>query len=129
MEDCPDKKDLGNRLKALRKKAGFTSRSAFAEKAGLPATIYSEYEQGRTRLTYENAWKIADALGISLDELGGRDWPRGGAASLSSPERALLENYRLCGDSGRSTVDEVARLTALASGEALSHPSPLARAS
>lgn len=129
MEDVPDKKALGKRLQAVRKAGGFKNAASLAEKVGISKAQYVSYEQGQSRLSYEVAWKIADALGISLDELGGRDWPRGGAASLSSPERALLENYRLCGDSGRSTVDEVARLTALASGEALSPPDQIAQAS
>lgn len=105
MEDCPDKKVLGKRLRNLRKRAGFRSAQAFAEELGLKPTSYAEYEQGRSRLSYENAWKIADALHISLDELGGRTWPPGMAADAG--ESQLLEAYRDLNEEGRDAAVNV----------------------
>lgn len=109
MNDCPDKKELGKRLRALRKDAGYTNRAAFAEDAGLPATIYSEVEQGRTRLSYENAWKIADVLGISLDELGGRDWPGAGSAEDDPERRELMGYFDDLNEEGREAAVQVVR--------------------
>lgn len=105
MEDCPDKKDLGVRVRTLRTSAGFKSRDALSEATGLPVAIISEVEQGRTRLSYENAWKIADALHISLDELGGRTWPPGMAADAG--ESQLLEAYRDLNEEGRDAAVNV----------------------
>ena len=79
--------ELGDRLRMLRKEAGFRSAKAFAEFAGFTTAGYTEYERGRRGLSYEKAWKIADALDISLDELGGRQWPPEGTAAPADPMR------------------------------------------
>lgn len=119
MDECPDKKELGKRLRMLRKKAGFRSAKAFAEFAGFTTTGYAEFEQGRSRLTYEKAWKIADALGISLDELGGRQWPPEGAAASEDPMREeLVRCYDASTAENRHSLVVAARNAALASGEA-----------
>lgn len=106
MSECPDKIELGKRLRALRKRAGFRSAKAFAEYAGFTTTGYAEFEQGRSRLTYEKAWKIADALGISLDELGGREWPPSGA-SIDPRRRAMIESYDALTDDGKTLASEM----------------------
>lgn len=118
MNECPDKKELGKRLRMLRKKAGFRSAKAFAEFAGFTTTGYAEFEQGRSRLTYEKAWKIADALGISLDELGGRQWPPEGAASTDPMREELVRCYDASTAENRHSLVVAARNAALASGEA-----------
>ncbi|MBM6784444.1 helix-turn-helix transcriptional regulator [Enorma massiliensis] len=105
MSECPDKIELGKRLRALRKRAGFRSAKAFAEFAGFTTTGYAEFEQGRSRLTYEKAWKIADALGISLDELGGREWPRSGV-SADPRRRAMIDSYDALTDDGKTLASE-----------------------
>lgn len=106
MNECPDKKEIGARLRALRKRAGYRSAKAFADLLGFPVTRYSEYEQGRIGLSYENAWKIADALGISLDELGGREWPPSGA--VADPRRqAMLDSYDALTDDGKTLASEM----------------------
>ena len=107
MDECPDKKELGERLRMLRKEAGFRSAKAFAESAGFTTTGYTEYEQGRRGLSYENAWKIADALGISLDELGGRQWPPEGASAPEPGEASLISAYRDLSDEGREVAVNV----------------------
>ena len=106
MSECPDKIELGKRLRALRKRAGFRSAKAFAEFAGFTTTGYAEFEQGRSRLTYEKAWKIADAQGISLDELGGREWPPSGVAA-DPRRRAMIESYDSLTDDGKTLASEM----------------------
>ena len=118
MDECPDKKELGKRLRMLRKKAGFRSAKAFAEFAGFTTTGYAEFEQGRRRLTYEKAWKIADALGISLDELGGRQWPPEGASASDPMREELVRCYDASTAENRHSLVVAARNAALASGEA-----------
>ena len=105
MSGCPDKKEIGARLRMLRKRAGYRSAKSFAEVAGFSTTGYAEYEQGRRGLSYENAWKIADALGISLDELGGREWPPSGA-SADPRRRAMVDAYDALTDDGKTLASE-----------------------
>lgn len=63
-------------LQTLRRKAGYASARAFAERLGIPAPTYAKYErQPETpdnRIPMGAAWKIADALGCSIDVVVGR---------------------------------------------------------
>jgi transcriptional regulator with XRE-family HTH domain len=64
---------LAKRLKELRKKAGW-SQQKLAEKAGLSYNTITKIEQGvATMPTIQTMIKIADAFGITLDELVGRN--------------------------------------------------------
>ncbi len=63
---------IAKRLKELRKKAGW-SQQKLAEKAGLSYNTITKIEQGAaTKPTIQTMIKIADAFGISIDELVGR---------------------------------------------------------
>lgn len=95
---APNQKQLGKNLQAVRKLHGYKSAKAFAEFLGIKPTAYVEYEQGRVALTYETAWAIADALRITLDELGGREFAAAAASpsDLSHDESVLVGNYRAC---------------------------------
>lgn len=63
---------MKKRLKQLRKKAGW-SQQKLAEKAGLSYNVITKIEQGiAKRPSIQTMVKLADALGISLDELVGR---------------------------------------------------------
>lgn len=64
---------------------------------------YTDYEQGRRKFTFEAAWKFADELGVSLDELAGREWPRP-PTSLASEESRLLALYRDTDQRGRAAI-------------------------
>ena len=63
-------------LQNLRRKAGYASARAFAERLGIPAPTYAKYErQPETpdnRIPMGAAWKIADVLGCSIDVVVGR---------------------------------------------------------
>lgn len=60
---------LAKRLKELRKKSGW-SQQKLAEKSGLSYNTITKIEQGAaTLLTIQTIIKIADAFGISIDEL------------------------------------------------------------
>jgi len=64
---------LAKRLKELRKKAGW-SQQKLAEKACLSYNTITKIEQGvATMPTIQTMIKIADAFGITLDELVGRN--------------------------------------------------------
>lgn len=133
----PDDKWIGSHLQAARKKAGFKSAKAFAEHMGMNVYTYTDYEQGRHTIDAERLWQFADALGASMDDVAGRPWPPEGAESpspaLDAAEAALVADYRRCGLTGRATVENVARASAIASGEggradALPTPPPSRRA-
>lgn len=64
---------LSKRLKELRNKSGW-SQQKLAEKAGLSYNTITKIEQGAaTKPTIQTMIKIADAFGITLDELVGRN--------------------------------------------------------
>ena len=64
---------IAKRLKELRKKTGW-SQQKLAEKSGLSYNTITKIEQGAaTKPTIQTMIKIADAFGISLDELVGRE--------------------------------------------------------
>lgn len=88
------RKMIGKRLQQLRKRAGYRSAASFAAALGVKTNTYTTYEQGKASFSYERAWEMADLLGVSLDELGGREWPPGGARSLTGEERSLVDSFR-----------------------------------
>jgi transcriptional regulator with XRE-family HTH domain len=65
---------MGNRLKSLRRGAGLT-QPQLAEAAGVPLWTLRAWEQARRTPLFDAAVKLADALGVSLDELAGRPTP------------------------------------------------------
>ena len=63
---------LAKRIKELRKKSSW-SQQKLAEKAGVSYNTITKIEQGAATMpTIQTMIKIADAFGISLDDLVGR---------------------------------------------------------
>lgn len=83
-------KQIGSHLQKTRKAAGFKSAKAFAEHIGMSKDTYTGYEQGRISLSYERAWEFADALGCTLDEVGGRKAPE---RLYADPRQAALNGH------------------------------------
>lgn len=63
---------IAQRLVRLRKEAGL-SQAQMSEKLGISQPVVSDYERGTTRLHGELILKVADILGVSADELLGRE--------------------------------------------------------
>ena len=61
---------IGERIKQARKKAGLTQKE-LAEKTGLATGTIQQYEYNQYKPKFENAQRIADALGVSLNALVG----------------------------------------------------------
>lgn len=63
----------------LRDEARLT-QGELAERAGISKRSVAAYESGEAQPTLSLAIRLADALGVSLDELAGREAPERGAA-------------------------------------------------
>jgi transcriptional regulator with XRE-family HTH domain len=59
---------LGNRIRELRRKQGF-SQESFADHCGLHRTYMGGIERGEHNLTIQTALTIAKGLGITLSKL------------------------------------------------------------
>ena len=59
---------MGERIKHLRKDLGI-SQEKFALSIDMDRTYYASVERGRRNISIKNIAKIADGLGISLEEL------------------------------------------------------------
>jgi transcriptional regulator with XRE-family HTH domain len=66
---------MGKRIQKLRLGLGL-SQSQLAKKAGVATVTIQAWEHGRRTPLLSAAVPLADALGVSLDELAGRKWPR-----------------------------------------------------
>lgn len=105
------RKQIGKSLQSMRKAAGYRSAKAFAERLGMNVASYTDYEQGRTGLSIERAWEIADILECSLDELGGRNFtPPGMQPTFADPYQAELNAcYEASTPDGKSVILGTAR--------------------
>ena len=61
-------KALGQRIRELRSKQGY-SQEAFADKCGVHRTFMGTIERGESNLSFQNIFKVATHLGVSLSEL------------------------------------------------------------
>jgi len=62
-----DLKRLGDRIKSLRVKAGFTNYEYFAYKHEIPRAQFGRYERGED-LRYSSLLKVIRAFGITVEE-------------------------------------------------------------
>ena len=73
--DIGSSKIVSKNVKKFRQQAGL-SQDQMARKAGMPYSTYLKIENGTTpNPSIQNVLNIADALGISLDELVGKKPP------------------------------------------------------
>ena len=59
---------FAKRIRELRVKAGY-SQEKFALEINMDRTYYSSVEAGRRNISLRNIKKIADGLGVTLEEL------------------------------------------------------------
>ena len=70
--DIVSSKILSHNIKRLREQAGF-SQDQMARKANMPYSTYLKIEHGTTpNPSIQNVLNIAEALGVTLDALVGR---------------------------------------------------------
>jgi len=59
---------LGQRLRALRKQRGLTQEEV-GERAGVNPRYYAEVERGQRNISVGSLQKIADGLGLTLEDI------------------------------------------------------------
>ena len=65
--------NVKDRLKSLRRDAGYTSMPEFCHAAGISFNTYQNYESGKRIPTTEMLIKIANFYGVTIDYVLGRD--------------------------------------------------------
>lgn len=58
---------MGDRIRDLRKKAGYTSQETFAHDAEIPRALYGKYEKG-SNITIASLYRILQYHDISFEE-------------------------------------------------------------
>lgn len=107
-------------LKQVRERCGYTQKQ-LADELGVKVATYRTWEQGSVKLTLENAFNIANALGCTPNDLC--DWyathprERPRQARLDPEREALLANYDRCTPERRERILMDAREKALLSQE------------
>lgn len=66
-------KTIKGSLAYERKQAGYTQRQV-AEEIGVDSGTIGGWELGDGAVGFEQAWRLADLYGISLDQLAGRQY-------------------------------------------------------
>ncbi len=85
-----DFRAIGNKLLAIRKKAGLT-QSEVAEAANLSDRTYADIERGTVNMRIETVLKICEALHITPDAVLTEDNP-----NLSAKQAGLIEELDKC---------------------------------
>ena len=62
---------IGTNLRALREMRGLSLADVAAKVDGVKADSLCNWEKGKTGISYESAWKLADFYGVSLEALRG----------------------------------------------------------
>ena len=60
---------VGKSLQELRRDAGYRSVREFAEACGITQSSMTRYEREPDNIPIKSAWKIADVLGCSVDDI------------------------------------------------------------
>lgn len=111
------------KLQEMRKRAGYRSAQAFAEHIGMNVGTYTNYEQGKRRLTLEQAREFCDELHCTLDELAGRDFHPPGEVVSDPFEQELVGCYRGSTAEGKANILGNARGQAALSQNGAERPS------
>ena len=94
---------FGDKLKQLRLAANMTQEQ-LAEKCGMKKQNISRYENSDREPNIRTAKKMADALGVSLEELIVEPNPSVQPDGLSSDEINLIDDYRQLSSQGKEYI-------------------------
>lgn len=84
---------------------------------GMSSGAISSYMNGKRVPSIANAITIAESLGVTLDELVGREPTRYAPPPLTKDEEALLDDYRNCTPTSKEKIDEYAEFQSAKSKE------------
>lgn len=62
------KEEIGNCIVAARGRNRI-SRNELARRTGIPESTLKNYENAQTKISLQNAWRIADAFSTGIDDL------------------------------------------------------------
>lgn len=96
-----DFREIGNKLLAIRKKAGLT-QSEVAEAANLSDRTYADIERGTVNMRIETILKICEALHITPDTLLTEENP-----VLSAKQSELFDELDKCTAKQKETALEL----------------------
>ncbi|MBS7397436.1 MAG: helix-turn-helix transcriptional regulator [Ruminiclostridium sp.] len=96
-----DFRTIGNKLLAIRKKAGLTQYEV-AEKANLSDRTYADIERGTVNMRIETVLKICEALNITPDAVLTEENP-----NLIAKQSELLSELDKCTDRQKETALEL----------------------
>jgi len=115
------------RIKHLREEAGMTQTDLAKALKKAPRTI-TAWELGESYPKADSIWAMAELFGTDPDDLMGwwEEHERPALAqALDPPEARLVGNYRASSAPARQALEELARTSALARGEAEEEAFPL----
>ncbi len=93
-----DLRMIGNKLLAIRKRAGLT-QAEVAEAAGLSDRTYADIERGTVNMRTETILRICNVLHITPDEVLTEE-----NTSLSARQEELWERLNACSPKDRETA-------------------------
>lgn len=93
-----DFSDIGNKLLAIRKRAGMTQVEV-AEAAGLSNRTYADIERGTVNMRIETVLRICDALHITPDEILTKE-----SAAFAKRQNELIERLNACSEKDKDTA-------------------------
>lgn len=91
---------MGKDLQRLRKDAGYKSARDFADAHGFTYSTYARYEADPSIIPTKSAWRIADALGCSIDDIVGRESP-------ADPRGAVQARFDALDAEGKLLVSQI----------------------
>lgn len=89
---------IGNKLLAIRKRAGMT-QAEVAEAAGLSDRTYADIERGAVNMRIETILRICNVLHITPDEVLTEDNP-----SLTTKQEELFQRLNACSPKDKETA-------------------------
>ena len=93
---------MAKTLQDLRKEAGYKTGKDFADECGMTPSTYARYEKDPGGIPLKSAWKMADMLGCSIDDIVGRESP------AAADERGEVQKrYDALSPASRSLVDDI----------------------
>lgn len=107
--EAPNLVELGKRLAAARKNAGFHSYAAVERALGWSLRKYENYEKGRTTPNYAAIWELANLFGVTANDLLGFGGAQGNQLDVSSDERILARNLPKITEEKRAAIHAAVR--------------------